>query len=42
MVDLQALAAHCAAQRRWTFFFSAWPLNLPGGVASPLNGSATF
>ncbi|EPQ26039.1 uncharacterized protein PFL1_06492 [Pseudozyma flocculosa PF-1] len=42
MFDLEALAQHAAQHRRWTFFFSSWPLNLYGGVASTANAAAIF
>ncbi|PWN44191.1 hypothetical protein IE81DRAFT_311036 [Ceraceosorus guamensis] len=42
MVDLEKLVAHCRLTRRWTFLFASWPQNLPGGIASPFNGSAVF
>lgn len=38
--DLEALSKACAEQGRWTFFFSSWPLNVLGGVASPPNAAA--
>ena len=34
------LAAACRADGRWTFFFVAVPLNLPGGIGSPGNAVA--
>jgi kynurenine formamidase len=37
LVDLDGLAAACATDRRYEFFFVASPLNLPGGVGSPAN-----
>jgi kynurenine formamidase len=37
MFDLDALAADCDQDRRYEFFFSAAPLNLPGGSGSPAN-----
>lgn len=40
LFDLDALAAHCAADGRYTFFFAGVPLNLPGGVGSPANAFA--
>ncbi|KAH8702100.1 hypothetical protein BGW36DRAFT_458878 [Talaromyces proteolyticus] len=40
MFYLEKLASHCAEKKRWTFFFSSVPLNVPGGVASPPNGVA--
>lgn len=35
--NLDDLAAACAADRRWEFLLVAPPLNIPGGVGSPLN-----
>ncbi|MDR3070942.1 MAG: cyclase family protein, partial [Propionibacteriaceae bacterium] len=40
MFDLEALAADCALDGRYEFFFSAKPLNLTGGVGSPANALA--
>jgi kynurenine formamidase len=40
MFDFDDLARACRAERRWTFFFVAVPLNLPGGVGSPGNAIA--
>ncbi|KAL1887979.1 hypothetical protein Sste5346_009861 [Sporothrix stenoceras] len=40
--DLDALAAHCKALGRWTFFLTSCPLNIPSGVASPPNALAIF
>jgi len=40
--DLEALSQFCAESRRYSFFFSSWPLNVLGGVASPPNASAMF
>jgi kynurenine formamidase len=37
MFDLDALAADCAADGVWQFFFSAPPLRVTGGIGSPLN-----
>jgi kynurenine formamidase len=37
MLDLEALAADCAGDGVWTFFFSAPPLPVTGGVGSPIN-----
>ncbi|CDO71941.1 hypothetical protein BN946_scf184940.g88 [Trametes cinnabarina] len=37
--DLEALSKHCAETGRYTFFFSSWPLNVLGGVASPPNAA---
>ncbi|KAI0344951.1 hypothetical protein BDW22DRAFT_1426672 [Trametopsis cervina] len=38
--DLEKLAEACGAANRYTFFFSSWPLNVLGGVASPPNAAA--
>ncbi|KAI0823830.1 hypothetical protein BC628DRAFT_1420575 [Trametes gibbosa] len=40
--DLEALSKHSAETGRYTFFFSSWPLNVLGGVASPSNAAAYF
>jgi len=40
--DLEALSQFCSESRRYSFFFSSWPLNILGGVASPPNASAMF
>ena len=40
LFDLEELAAECAKRKKWSFFFSSVPLNVPGGVASPPNGVA--
>ncbi|KAH9890456.1 hypothetical protein C8Q73DRAFT_792907 [Cubamyces lactineus] len=40
--DLEELSKHCAETGRYTFFFSSWPLNVLGGVASPPNAAAYF
>jgi len=40
--DLEALSRQCAKAKRYTFFFSSWPLNNLGGVASPANAAAYF
>jgi kynurenine formamidase len=40
LLDLDRLAASCAADARWDFMFVATPLNLPGGVGSPANAMA--
>ncbi|KAI0668301.1 hypothetical protein C8Q78DRAFT_980151 [Trametes maxima] len=37
--DLEALAKQCDETGRYTFFFSSWPLNVLGGVASPPNAA---
>jgi kynurenine formamidase len=38
--SLDALAAACAADGRYTFFLVSKPLNVPGGVGSPPNAMA--
>jgi hypothetical protein len=40
MFDFETLARRCRDARRWTFFFVAVPLKLPGGVGSPGNAVA--
>jgi hypothetical protein len=40
MFQLDALAAACAADQQYEFFFTAAPLNKLGGVASPPNALA--
>lgn len=40
MFDLEALAAECEKQKRWTFFLTSQVLNVNGGVASPPNAIA--
>jgi hypothetical protein len=40
MFMLDLLAAECAAQGRYEFFFTSAPLNKRGGVASPPNALA--
>ncbi|KAI2621742.1 hypothetical protein GGR54DRAFT_78116 [Hypoxylon sp. NC1633] len=42
LFDLEALAAHCRAVGRWSFFVASEPCNVPGGVASPPNVIAIF
>lgn len=42
LFDLEALASHCRATGRWSFFVSSEPCNVPGGVASPPNVLAIF
>jgi kynurenine formamidase len=41
-LDLDALAAACAEERRWEFFFVVAPLVLRRGTASPVNPIAVF
>lgn len=38
--DLEELSKVCAEAGKYTFFFSSWPLNVLGGVASPPNAAA--
>ena len=38
--DLESLASDCAADGRYSCFFTGVPLNLPGGVGSPANSIA--
>ncbi|MGA2410220.1 MAG: cyclase family protein [Candidatus Binataceae bacterium] len=40
MWDLEGLAEDCASDRRYDFFFTSAPLNIPGGVGSPPNALA--
>ncbi|KAG8685389.1 hypothetical protein FRC09_014776 [Ceratobasidium sp. 395] len=40
LFDLERLAIECEAAKRWSFFFTSAPLNIPGGVASPPNAIA--
>jgi kynurenine formamidase len=40
MWNLEALAADCAADKRYEFFLTSAPLNIPGGVGSPPNALA--
>ncbi|KAL4245439.1 Cyclase 1 superfamily protein [Abortiporus biennis] len=42
MFDLEKLSQVCAEQNRYTFFFTSWPINNLGGVASPPNAAAYF
>lgn len=42
LFDLEALSRMCAEHKRWTFFVSSSPLNMPGGVSSPPNCLAIF
>ncbi|KAN0061131.1 hypothetical protein ACQY0O_006866 [Thecaphora frezii] len=42
LFDLEPLVNHAAKTNRWTFFFSSWPLNVQGGVASTANAAAVF
>ncbi|KZV67766.1 hypothetical protein PENSPDRAFT_653781 [Peniophora sp. CONT] len=40
--DVEKLSEVCKRAGRYTFFFSSWPLNVLGGVASPPNAAAYF
>ncbi len=40
MWNLEELAADCAADKRYEFFLTSAPLNIPGGVGSPPNALA--
>lgn len=40
--DLEALAAECKKNKRWSFFMTSAPLRVVGGVASPPNAIAIF
>ncbi|KAL0943823.1 uncharacterized protein CTRU02_201710 [Colletotrichum truncatum] len=42
LFDLEALAEKCKQEKRWSFFVSSEPCNVPGGVASPPNILAIF
>jgi kynurenine formamidase len=42
LFNLEKLAEKCKEVGRWSFFLSSVPLNVPGGVASPLNAVAIF
>jgi kynurenine formamidase len=41
-VELDALAAACAQEGRWTFFVTASPWRFKGGTGSPVNPLAMF
>ncbi|ROT42129.1 hypothetical protein SODALDRAFT_318871 [Sodiomyces alkalinus F11] len=42
LFDLEALAAHCCKEGRWSFFVASEVCHVPGGVASPPNILAIF
>ncbi|KAK0508094.1 hypothetical protein JMJ35_009178 [Cladonia borealis] len=42
MVDLERLSEMCKEKKRWTFFVTSAPANVPGGVGSHVNGTAIF
>ncbi|KAI9743679.1 MAG: hypothetical protein M1818_002995 [Claussenomyces sp. TS43310] len=37
MWDLETLSKECAEQKRYSFFLTSMPLNIPGGIAGPAN-----
>jgi hypothetical protein len=40
--DLEELSGECELQKRWSFFLTRAPLNVPAGIASPPNALAVF
>ncbi|KAI0424066.1 hypothetical protein F5Y09DRAFT_325441 [Xylaria sp. FL1042] len=42
LFHLEKLSELCARLKRYTFFLSSCPMNVPGGVASPSNALAFF
>jgi hypothetical protein len=40
--DLEALAEHAAAQKRWTFLLAAAPMSAANGTGAPVNPDAIF
>lgn len=40
--NLEDLANCCRRLKRWTFFLTSQPLDIPGGIASPCNAMAIF
>ncbi|OJJ96063.1 hypothetical protein ASPACDRAFT_35545 [Aspergillus aculeatus ATCC 16872] len=42
LFDLEELSQVCAAEKRYTFFLTSAPMNVPGAVASPPNVLALF
>lgn len=42
LFDLEDLARICINEKRWEFFVSSAPFNMPGGVSSPPNCIAIF
>lgn len=42
MFALDGLAEMCNEEKRWTFFVTSSPFNMPGGVSSPPNCMALF
>ena len=41
-LQLEDVAQHCEAVRRWEFLFAAAPLRIVGGTGSPINPTAVF
>ena len=41
-MDLDAVAAAAAAERRWEFLFTAAPLTIVNGTGSPINPIGVF
>jgi kynurenine formamidase len=41
-LQLEDVARHCDAARRWEFLFAAAPLRIIGGTGSPINPTAIF
>ena len=41
-LQLEDVARHCEAIRRWEFLFAAAPLRIVGGTGSPINPTAIF
>lgn len=42
LFHLEKLAEQCKKEKRWSFFITSEPCNVPGGVASPPNILAIF
>ncbi|KXJ90656.1 hypothetical protein Micbo1qcDRAFT_184043 [Microdochium bolleyi] len=42
LFNLEALAEQCKKEKRWSFFLTSEPCNVPGAVASPPNALAIF
>jgi len=42
LFDLEGLSQICKEEKRWEFFVTSAPLNMPGGVSSPPNCIAIF
>jgi len=42
LFHLEALAEQCKQEKRWSFFLTSEPCNVPGAVASPPNALAIF